>query len=675
MIRKLIAPAVAAALLAGCPAAEEDPSADPTPGATDSSVSLIQFGSCTDLSEHVADAWLESLIQSRYSGWYGFDLGAEDGANADPSGGDEGPSDYSETNTQEDGVDEPDLVKTDGDYIYVVERGSLWVVDSWPADEANIIAQLPFDTEQGSPSSMFLDGDRLAVFSNAWDVFDQDTDWRYGSGTRVTIVDIADRTNPQVLRELNVEGWFVDARMVGDDIYMVTNTYMGMPQELWNILWDDTLGLPEFDYEATEAEQEATRDQARQMLEPYVDAMVATIDVEDLLPRVRDDIGGVPGAQQPLVDCDDVYHPQQLSRPSALSVVHVDLGEGDHGSAATATSLLAEGWTVYASRENLYVSQGSRWWWWGWGPLEMNTHIHQFELTGDSAVYQASGSVPGWLHNQFSLGEYDGYLRVATTQFDWWWGTSDAEDQDNGNNVFVMRKAGDELVTVGEVTGIAPGERITAARFLGDRGYMVTFRNMDPLFTIDLSDPYQPTLMGELEITGFSSYLHPLDDDHLLTVGMEGNEDGQITGLAISIFDVSDFANPTLAHRYVVTSDDWSWSEALWNHHAFTFHRDVLALPIYTWENGVGFSGMLAVAVDAQAGLTELGRVSHEDMVLDSECRWGDSSTCDDNYWYAWMRRSVAIEDNLFSLSDYGIKVNELEAPDNELARMLYFPL
>jgi len=176
-----------------------------------------------------------------------------------------------------------------------------------------------------------------------------------------------------------------------------------------------------------------------------------------------------------------------------------------------------------------------------------------------------------------------------------------------------------------------------------------------------------------------------MGEDHLLAIGMDGEEDGTLTGLAVNVFDVSDFENPTLAHQYTLESEGWTWSEAMWDHHAFTFHRDVLSIPAYTWDYDevTGeydyFSGLIAFGVDADEGIEELGRVDHRDLVEESEClyeKWYDyeDDVCDDWYWYASLRRSVYIEDNLFSISNYGIKVNELMDPSSEIAEVLFYP-
>jgi hypothetical protein len=337
-----------------------------------------------------------------------------------------------------------------------------------------------------------------------------------------------------------------------------------------------------------------------------------------------------------------------------------------------ATSLLADGWTVYASRQSLYLAQTSWWWWWGFGDLDLTTTIHRFEL-GDPQQpvrYSATGTVRGWLVNQFSMSEHEGHLRVATSLVDWWWG-NDVSPVDSGSRVTVLKDNGQGLLQhVGMVSGIAPGEQIVTSRFIGDTGYLVTFERIDPLFTLDLSDPTSPRVIGELEIPGFSAYLHPMDDDHLLAVGRGGNESGQVFGVAINVFDVGDLASPRLDHQLLLGngSSSWVWSDALWDHHAFTFHRDVLTIPAYEWNDGQAFAGLVVMDVDTDAGVLELGRINHEDM---PRPYWQQQA----GYEYrARIRRSLYIEDNLFSLSDRGLKVSDLNHPDRLLTTVPFFP-
>ncbi len=647
---------------------EEDPHDDPPPAVETLSAALTRFDDCEDLGAYVADAWLETLIGHGGYAYPAVDFGAEADDSATERG--TGPSDYSQTNTQEEGVDEPDIVKTDGNHVYVLQqaRPELTIVKSWPIEESAVLGRVAID---GYPMSMFLDGDRIAVFSQIWAEYDERTGQREGSpyrdgfATRVTLVDITDRANPVVERTLDVDGWMTSARLLGDDLYLVMQTSAWLPYELWDEAWRVQEGLPPYPWNGGQAEQAAWRQLARARLRPVVERFVDETPIDQILPRQYQTLPGQDITPASLLGCADVYRPEGLSEPSVLTMSHLDLS-ADEGL-LTATGLMANGWTVYASQSNLYVAQTSNWWWWGWGPIDATTHLHRFSLEGGDSTYRGSGQVDGWLWDQFAMSEHDGHLRVATT--DGW-----NETREPGNNLFVLDG---DLEVVGQVTGFARGESIYAARFMGDEGYVVTFRQIDPLFTFDLSDPTNPLLMGELEMPGFSSYLHPYGEDRLIGVGMDGDEEGRVFGLSINLFDVSDLTNPLRIDQVVVNSDDWTWSESLWNHLAFTMHRDVLSLPVYTWTNNKGFSGMLSVAVSENT-LTELGRVGHADLVADSEClytwEYSDGS-CPSDWWYASMRRSVVIEDNLFSISDYGVKITDLDDPSVEHARVLFHPL
>jgi uncharacterized secreted protein with C-terminal beta-propeller domain len=496
------------------------------------------------------------------------------------------------------------------------------------------------------------------VVSQAWSE-DADFLFEFG-GTRLELLDVSDPSSPVVLRTIDVEGWLVDTRLIDGDLYAVVRSYIDLPGELWDLAWREDIGLPDLPWDATDLERERVLAEARVILKPHVNEIMDRYPTEEMLPRLRDETPHAPetGPRQ-LLECGSIYRPAEISDWSILSVLHLGL---DQDGPVTATGLIAEGWTVYASKANLYVAQTSNsWsWWWGWAPAEMTTVIHKFRLdpsASEPVRYFASGEVKGWILDQFSLSEYDGHLRVATTEFDWWWGATPDAEPTSSVTVLADNSHG-ELQTVGRVGGLGPGERIFAVRFMGSKAYVVTFEQIDPLYTLDVSDPTEPKVIGELEVTGFSSYLHPIGGDFLLAVGQEADEEGRVIGLAVSIFDVRDFANPTLAHRYLIEGDDdtWSWSEALHDHHAFTYHRGVLSIPVYIGGAGGRFSGLLVLAVDPEDGIHELGRIDHQDL-----------SGAEDR---AWMRRSVYIEDAIYSLSSAGVKVNSLHNPEVELAKV-----
>jgi uncharacterized secreted protein with C-terminal beta-propeller domain len=265
------------------------------------------------------------------------------------------------------------------------------------------------------------------------------------------------------------------------------------------------------------------------------------------------------------------------------------------------------------------------------------------------------------------MDEHRGYLRVATTDSGWSgsWRWRGRRVTAPASNLFVLQQRQGELAIAGQVRGLAPGERIYAARMVGDQGYLVTFRRTDPLYTIDLKNPRRPKVKGELKIPGFSSYIHPIGSGQLLTVGQDADESGRVRGAHLQIFDVSDLENPRRTHHYKLTlGESSSSSAAQWDHHAFTFNTRTrtLALPltVTNYRKGGHFAGVILVKVDRRKGFINLGDVEHSDLAASAACA---GSTCGgpaSRYWHTPVQRSVFIDDNLYTLSSYGLKVNNL---------------
>jgi uncharacterized secreted protein with C-terminal beta-propeller domain len=237
-------------------------------------------------------------------------------------------------------------------------------------------------------------------------------------------------------------------------------------------------------------------------------------------------------------------------------------------------------------------------------------------------------------------------------------------------------------VKVGSIDDIAKGEDLQAVRMMGDKGYLVTFRQVDPLFTLDLQDPRKPKIVGELKIPGFSSYLHPMDKNHLLAVGTDADESGRVLGLQIAIFDVSNMATPKQVQKFTF-KDAATSSEATYDHHAFTYYNGKLAIPLQSYGQKGGVyqykSEMAVFQVDAVEGISEVGRVSHdelwqkscEDLKRTNPSGYGGYN-CAAGYGYAPVQRSVMIDDLLLSISEYGIKANALSLPKTEYASFLF---
>jgi uncharacterized secreted protein with C-terminal beta-propeller domain len=315
--------------------------------------------------------------------------------------------------------------------------------------------------------------------------------------------------------------------------------------------------------------------------------------------------------------------------------------------AVDSDALMTDGQTVYASRTGLYVTtqrflpppdRPDQ------QPPELRTAIHGFDTSDPGATrYRSSGEVTGYVLNQFALSEHEGVLRVATTDSPVWWnGAALPESQ---SYVTALREAGDLLLPIGRVGGLGVGERIQGVRFAGEVGYVVTFRQTDPLYTIDLSQPNAPRVAGELKILGWSAYLHPIDDGLLIGVGQDATEEGMRLGSQVSLFDVSDIARPTRLAQYAVGSGGSS-SEAEYDHHAFLWWAPsrLAVLPVSIYGGDTFFSGAIGLRV-TRDGIAEVGRIEH-----------------DSQSYRASVRRALVVGDRLFTVSELGAKANGLSS-------------
>lgn len=328
---------------------------------------------------------------------------------------------------------------------------------------------------------------------------------------------------------------------------------------------------------------------------------------------------------------------------------------------------------MYASADALYIAS-SHWWWWPETGQKDATYLHKFDTTEPSrANYAGSGTVDGYVIDQFAMDEHQGVLRVATTITE---RLAPTTEQPWGpvrttSRVTTLRAEEGKLVEVGRSAELAENERIQSARFMGNRGYVVTFRQVDPLFTFDLTDPANPRKVGELKIPGFSSYLHPVDEGHLLGIGqfVPENGDWRQRAVKLSLYDVTDLAHPRETHTQLVGTA-YGWSEATFEHKAFNWFpaKKLLAIPFSDWLPsaygdyywGTFVSELRVFRVDTAAGFTQVGAVSLADVYQaqgDSNWTW---------YWTPWVRRSVMADDYVYAISDAGVraaKVGQLQTP------------
>jgi hypothetical protein len=535
------------------------------------------------------------------------------------------PDGFSTTNVQEEGVDEPDLVETDGRRLVTVTGDRLRVVDV-TEDQPRLLGTLRLD---GDPdrngggyggAQLLLAGDRVAILRPQYGGIAELSGRAVAgrsiapiaqpvSSTKVTVVDLGDPTAPKVADEVTFDGNLVAARMVDGVVRVVLRS--GFPNLPFL--------FPSGSEQSVEVATEANR------------KVVADSTLDDWLPHHSVD----GGAARRTTDCDAVRHPGAFSGLGMVTVVSVDLEDARPGPGAT---ILGAGETVYASASNLYVTSSR----WTAGPVPScppnascaasfvpatnETDVHQFSIEDRvRTTYEASGRIAGHLLSSYSLSEQDGVLRVATT-----------DDTKQESAVVVLRRDGDELRQIGAVEGLGKGERIYAVRFLGDRAYVVTFRQTDPLHVIDLRDPEHPALAGELQIPGYSAYLHPLDDHRLLGVGQDASDRGRVQGTQLSLFDVSDPAHPT---RLAVATLPATVSEVEADPHAFLWWapQQLAVVPVQSFATGTsaGFGFVIG-----DTGIEERGHLQQPDG--------------------SQVRRTMVVGGRLLTLSDAGVATSDL---------------
>ena len=427
------------------------------------------------------------------------------------------------------------MVKTDGTTVFTVSSGLLTAVD---VGEGRLrrLDTLRLD-DAGYDHQLLLHGDRLLVVSRGGGWIEPLPGRAaimapfQAANSVLTEVDVSNPAELRVVRALSLDGQYVAARLVGERVRMVVSSQVPDP-------------LP---FEPPVDESEPALAAAR----AHNAAVVANAGAAAWLPAYRTARPKrAASADRPLVGCRKVYRPVSFSGMGMLSVLTIDLKQGI--VPIDSVALMADASIVYASRTSLYVATER----WNWRPdpdapqsegeSQMATEIHRFDISDPARTrYRGSGKVSGFLLNQWSLSEHEGVLRVVSTETPAWWGAG----RESESFLTTLRLGENALTGAGRVGGLGKGERVYSARFVGEVGYVVTFRQVDPLYTLDLSDPAHPRVLGELKIPGYSAYLHPIGEDLLLGVGQDADENGRVSGTQISIFDVSDLRKPVRLHQ------------------------------------------------------------------------------------------------------------------------------
>jgi hypothetical protein len=626
------------------------------------SARLASFDNCAELLRYARESAIayEYLVPVSYPREATLAPGTPQPALASPApaaqekdtaGSAPGEADFSGTNNQEANVDEPDIVKTDGKRIFTLGNGRLQAVtvtEGKPAIKGSLELKQDGDASLGYGSELLLHGNRLLVLGTRYGYSTAAADTKarssslayapYSSSAVILEVDVSDLDAMKVTRTLTVDGRYVSGRATGDTARIVVTS---PPQPI------------EIQPSDNQADYEAKRR-----------AAIAAAPLSTFRPRVAFTRGGDTKVEG-LMPCSRIRHPRQFSGLDTTTVLTIDLDKGL--PEVDTDAVLGAGDTVYASTTGLYVASqryDERFDTTGRPSFPtITTQIHRF-AAGErgSTTYRASGSVRGYLLNQFSLSDYKGVLRVATTEEPVSFGDAQTE---SSSTLTVLDESDGRLVPIGRAGGLGKGERIYAVRFVDDVGYVVTFRQVDPLYTLDLSNPRDPKVLGELKILGYSAYLHPVGEDTILGIGQDASEQGRRLGTQLSLFDVSDLRNPRLLRKATVGGSSSSTVE--YDHKAFLWWapKRLAVLPVSIYDQTATtaqepspapapskpapaqpFNGVLGYRVSRASGVDLLGRMSDPK---------------DDNGYTGAINRTLVFGGRLVTISDRGVGVGSLD--------------
>lgn len=556
-----------------------------------------------------------------------------------------GSEDFSQTNIQVEGVDEADVVKTDGEFIYLVKGKGVRIVKAYPANQLEEVATIRDDESSFTAQEVYIEGDYLVIIGRLYERYGR-YQWS-GEVTKVYIYNIANLNNIKEERSVEFEGGYFTSRRIDDQVYLVMQQYAHY-----------------YPYPVMRDSKEAE---------------VKEMPTEDgIVPYMTD---SAVGKAEPITACGDVAFFPGYHQPNFLIVASIPLGQNI--KSVKRKVYLGSTDEVYVSQDNMYVTMRTyprlRTFAEIWPPTPRSvfesTLIYKFNLDNGKIEYKGAGEVPGTVLNQFSMDEHKGNFRIATTRGDFW-GEGESLAR---NNLYVLNEKMDR---VGEIENIAPGEKIYSVRFMGDRAYMVTFKNIDPLFVIGLEDPENPKILGKLKIPGYSDYLHPYDENHIIGFGKDAVPSktdetfAWYQGMKIALFDVSDVENPK--QKFVeIIGDRGTDSELLHNHKALLFSKEknLLAFPVTVAEISAGqkndskteeewqygeqvFQGLYVYDFDLKNGFKLKGKITHisQEDQLKSGYMIGD--------YRDYIKRGLYIDNFLYTVSENQVHAHGLTSLD-----------
>ncbi len=518
-------------------------------------------------------------------------------------------SDYSKTNIQVEGVDEADIIKTDGRYIYYVVNSSnnnkIIIIDSESLEILDEIDDFENDEESLSPSEIFIKNNKLIVLANKWKKGNYGSSYNYNSRNSVCalIFDITDKGNVELERNVEIGGNYLSSRMIDDNLYFITQRGVSYYEDCKDI----------------------------DIIPYYIDTAITE--------------------EEKCISLDSIYYFPETEENSYINVVGVDIENKDEANIETFLGASSE---IYSSKQYLYLTKSKYNYYNGLlresYDHSSTTEIYKLKLDNSKITFKAKAEINGYINNQFSMDEYNNNLRIATTSYD--------KEGNTSNNLYILDE---DLNQIGSIEKMAEEEKIYSVRFIGKTGYIVTFKQVDPLFVIDLSNPEKPEIKGQLKIPGYSSYLHPYDDTHIIGIGKNTEETTYgstvSTNMKMSMFDISDLSNPTEMFS-VLIGGKGTYSEILDNHKALFFNKEknLIGFPITIYEDGSSYSyktkmqGAIIYEIDLNEGFIEKGTISIENA---------------ENNYYSYdynkvINRMIYIEDKIYAFSNSVMKVVDI---------------